>query len=73
MLPHFGNKPARISLEFESRSAPRIEGSRAFELTQLPADGPPMVLVRSLAKMLPFTDRPLPKFSIMAMGVDDTG
>ncbi|WZH46651.1 uncharacterized protein QYS62_007741 [Fusarium acuminatum] len=53
------------------RSASKIEGS-AFELSQLPADGPPKVLVRSLAQMLPLQQGPVPKFCITAMSVDNT-
>nr|AAO64249.1 unknown [Fusarium sporotrichioides] len=54
------------------RSASKIEGSPAFELSQLPADGPPKVLVRSLAQMLPMSQGPVPKFSITAISVEAT-
>ncbi|KAF4994826.1 hypothetical protein FGRMN_5560 [Fusarium graminum] len=53
-------------------SASKVEGSPAFELSQLPADGPPKVLVRSLAQMLPLSQGPVPKFSITAMSVEST-
>ncbi|PCD34032.1 hypothetical protein FGRA07_09187 [Fusarium graminearum] len=54
------------------RSATKIEDSSTFELSQLPADGPPKVLVRSLAQMLPISQGPVPKFSITAMSVEST-
>ncbi|KAF4496202.1 trichothecene C-8 hydroxylase [Fusarium agapanthi] len=53
------------------RSATKIEGS-SFELSQLPADGPPKVLVRSLAQMLPLSRGPVPTFSVAAMSVENT-
>ncbi|KAH7178268.1 hypothetical protein DER46DRAFT_633053 [Fusarium sp. MPI-SDFR-AT-0072] len=53
------------------RSASKIEGS-SFELSQLPANGPPKVLVRSLAQMLPLSQGSVPTFSITAMSVDNT-
>ncbi|KAJ4245828.1 hypothetical protein NW762_013952 [Fusarium torreyae] len=54
------------------RSASKIEGSATFELTQLLANGPPKVLVRSLAQMLPMSQGPVPRFSITVMSVEDT-
>ncbi|CZS83282.1 unnamed protein product [Fusarium graminearum] len=54
------------------RSATKIEDSSTFELSQLAADGPPKVLVRSLAQMLPISQGPVPKFSITAMSVEST-
>ncbi|KAM0407445.1 hypothetical protein ACHAPD_012113 [Fusarium lateritium] len=54
------------------RSASKIEGSSTFELSKLPADGPPKVLVRSLAQMLPISQGPVPKFSITAISVEAT-
>ena len=53
-------------------SASKIDGSPAFELSQLPADEPPKVLVRSLAQMLPISQGPVPKFSITAISVEAT-
>jgi hypothetical protein len=54
------------------RSASKLDGSPAFELSQLPADGPPKVLIRSLAQMLPISQGPVPTFSITAMSVEAT-
>ncbi|KAF5235606.1 hypothetical protein FAUST_6974 [Fusarium austroamericanum] len=74
-LMRFGQFIPGYKLEDEKdliRSASKIEDSSTFELSQLPADGPPKVLVRSLAQMLPISQGPVPKFSITAMSVDST-
>lgn len=54
------------------RQASLIEGSPSFELASLPDNGPPKVLVRSLAQMLPLEEGPVPKFSVTAQAVEDT-
>ncbi|CEF87136.1 hypothetical protein FGSG_04785 [Fusarium graminearum PH-1] len=74
-LMRFGQFIPGYKLEDEKdliRSATKIEDSSTFELSQLPADGPPKVLVRSLAQMLPISQGPVPKFSITAMSVEST-
>ncbi|CAF3473561.1 unnamed protein product [Fusarium graminearum] len=74
-LMRFGQFIPGYKLEDEKdliRSASKIEDSSTFELSQLPADGPPKVLVRSLAQMLPISQGPVPKFSITAMSVEST-
>ncbi|KAH6876337.1 FAD dependent oxidoreductase-domain-containing protein [Thelonectria olida] len=54
------------------RQAKSIQGSSTFELSSFPADGPPKVLVRSLAQMIPLPAGPVPKFTITVMAVEDT-
>lgn len=54
------------------RSATKLEGSPTFELSELPADGPSKVLVRSLAQMLPMLQGPVPEFRITAMSFEAT-
>lgn len=54
------------------RQATSVQASSTFELSQLPADGPPKVLVRSLAQMLPLSAGPVPKFSVTALAVEET-
>jgi hypothetical protein len=49
-----------------------VESTPTFELDSLPANGPPKVLVRSLAQMLPLEEGPVPKFSITAQAVEPT-
>ncbi|KAF0645906.1 hypothetical protein FPSE5266_07793 [Fusarium pseudograminearum] len=74
-LMRFGQFIPGYKLEDEKdlvRSASKIDGSSTFKLSQLPADGPPKVLVRSLAQMLPMLQGPIPKFSITAMSVEAT-
>ncbi|PTD05408.1 hypothetical protein FCULG_00000100 [Fusarium culmorum] len=74
-LMRFGQFIPGYKLEDEKdliRSASKIEGSSTFELSHLPVDGPPKVLVRSLAQMLPISQGPVPKFSITAMSVEST-
>ncbi|KAL1898456.1 hypothetical protein Sste5346_003359 [Sporothrix stenoceras] len=53
------------------RQASSIEGS-SFELSSLPADGPPKVLVRSLAQMLPLEAGAVPTFGFTVMAVQPT-
>ncbi|KAF7558069.1 hypothetical protein G7046_g5872 [Stylonectria norvegica] len=52
--------------------ATSVQPSSTFELSQLPADGPPKVLVRSLAQMLPLAVGRVPKFSVAALAVEKT-
>jgi hypothetical protein len=54
------------------RRASHLTGSPDFELSQLPDDGPPKVLVRSLAQMLHLLSGLVPKFSITAECVSPT-
>lgn len=49
-----------------------LEGSPDFELRELPPNGPPKVLTRSLAQMLPLKAGALPKFRVTVMAVEDT-
>ncbi|VUC29510.1 unnamed protein product [Clonostachys rosea] len=54
------------------RRAQSVEASPAFQLDSLPANGPPKVLVRSLAQMMPLEAGPVPKFFITAQAVEDS-
>lgn len=49
-----------------------IHAGPAFELSNLAADGPPKVLVRSLAQMMPLEAGPVPKFVVVAQAVERT-
>lgn len=46
--------------------------SSSFELRQLAPDGPPKVLERSLAQMIPLVAGPVPVFSVTALAVEST-
>ena len=52
--------------------ASSISASSTFQLDVLPADGPPKVLVRSLAQMLPLQVGPVPIFKVTAMATEHT-
>lgn len=54
------------------RQASIAQSSPDFELNELPANGPPKVLVRSLAQMLPLEAGSIPKFTITAQAVEHT-
>lgn len=53
-------------------SASSVSAASTFELNQLPANGPPKVLVRSLAQMLPLEAGKVPRFSITAQAIEPT-
>lgn len=53
-------------------SASSITASSSFELDELPANGPPKVLIRSLAQMLPITAGPIPTFYVTAQAIENT-
>lgn len=54
------------------RIASSSKASSTFELEELPPSGPPKVLVRSLAQMLPLESGKLPKFYVTAQAIEDT-
>jgi hypothetical protein len=54
------------------RSAKSVTASPAFELAELPANGPPKALVRSLAQMIPLEAGPVPTFHVTAQAVEKT-
>ncbi|CAK7218114.1 hypothetical protein SBRCBS47491_003397 [Sporothrix bragantina] len=49
------------------RQAASVSAEKDFVLDSLPADGPPKVLVRSLAQMLPLSQGAVPKFGVTVM------
>ena len=60
-------------LDFVSRAS-SIEATSEFQISdsELPPNGPPKVLTRSLAQMLPLPAGPVPKFVITAQAVEET-
>ena len=54
------------------RRAATISGSSTFELSHLEPDGPPKVLTRGLAQMLPIEAGPVPTFKITALATAQT-
>ena len=54
------------------RQASAVEGSHSFELDSLPPNGPPKVLVRSLAQMIPLEAGQVPNFTVTAQAVEET-
>ena len=52
--------------------AKSVKSSADFELSQLLPNGPPKVLTRSLAQMLPLAAGPVPKASITVQAVEET-
>ncbi|KAJ0414071.1 FAD dependent oxidoreductase-domain-containing protein [Aspergillus carlsbadensis] len=54
------------------RQATSVKASSTFELSELPADGPPKVLTRSLAQMIPLRAGAVPNFSVTVQAVEDT-
>jgi hypothetical protein len=54
------------------RQATSVTASSTFELSELPADGPPKVLTRSLAQMIPLPAGGVPNFSVTVQAVEDT-
>lgn len=54
------------------RTAKSVSASSSFELTELPADGPPKALVRSLAQMIPLEKGSVPTFYVTAQSVEKT-
>lgn len=60
-------------LDFVGRAS-SIEATSEFQISdsELPPNGPPKVLTRSLAQMLPLPAGPVPKFVITAQAVEET-
>lgn len=54
------------------RSAKSVTASPSFELAELPANGPPKALVRSLAQMIPLEAGNVPTFYVTAQAVEKT-
>ncbi|KAL3461868.1 FAD dependent oxidoreductase-domain-containing protein [Aspergillus heterothallicus] len=54
------------------RTAASVEASSTFELSELPRDGPPKVLTRSLAQMIPLPAGPVPNFKVTVQTVEDS-
>ncbi|KAH8168522.1 FAD dependent oxidoreductase domain-containing protein [Sarocladium implicatum] len=54
------------------RVAKSITASSSFELADLPANGPPKALVRSLAQMMPLEAGQVPTFYVTAQAVEET-
>ncbi|ERT02422.1 fumarate reductase/succinate dehydrogenase flavoprotein domain-containing protein [Sporothrix schenckii 1099-18] len=73
-LMRFGQYLPGYKLEDDDdlvRRAASVEGA-SFALSSLPADGPPKVLVRSLAQMLPLAAGAVPVFTVTVMAVQPT-
>ncbi|KAL2838076.1 FAD dependent oxidoreductase-domain-containing protein [Aspergillus pseudodeflectus] len=54
------------------RQATSVKASSTLELSELPADGPPKVLTRSLAQMIPLPAGSVPNFTVTVQAVEDT-
>jgi hypothetical protein len=54
------------------RQATSVKASSTLELSELPADGPPKVLTRSLAQMIPLPAGSVPNFAVTVQAVEDT-
>ncbi|KAL2807710.1 FAD dependent oxidoreductase-domain-containing protein [Aspergillus granulosus] len=54
------------------RQADSVDTTSAFELSEFPADGPPKVLIRSLAQMIPLPVGRVPNFKVTVQAVEDT-
>lgn len=54
------------------RSASKLEASGEFDIDNLPADGPPKVLKRSLAQMLPLKRGIVPTFELEVQATEPT-
>lgn len=52
--------------------ASSITASSSFELNELPANGPPKVLTRSLAQMIPLEAGPVPAFYVTAQAFENS-
>lgn len=61
----------RDPLDLVSEST-EVTATSEFRLDHLPADGPPKVLTRSLAQMIPLPKGPLPVFEIEVQAIEDT-
>ncbi|KIW30359.1 uncharacterized protein PV07_06109 [Cladophialophora immunda] len=54
------------------KGAREVTASTEFKLSELPANGPPKVLTRSLAQMLPLSKGSVPAFEFTVEAVEDT-